>query len=186
MSLKVLSRPFHVARWIPTHSKRDYPVAAYNLYANSWDDGSSSSILTLMLRENTFTCIAMLETGELNIWLSELNSVLALCSDNSIFVAGVLLSDPFTRIQGTDVRHIVGNIGNAGMTMMISPDKPKIRPRKEGYNIVQHAEYDFKREDSFKGTSLHLSFTEWKQALSTGTMGVIDREVHFLESVVSL
>jgi hypothetical protein len=51
---------------------------------------------------------------------------------------------------------------------------------------VQHAEYDFKREDSFKGTSLHLSFTEWKQALSIGTMSVIDHEVHFLESVMSL
>ncbi|KAH6700673.1 hypothetical protein BKA61DRAFT_561892 [Leptodontidium sp. MPI-SDFR-AT-0119] len=186
VSLKLASRPLHKAHWIPVQDATDYPIADHNLYSASWDPRSYSNFLCKMRRENTFACIAMFESGELNILPSELQSVVALCSDNSIFVAGVLLNDPSIPVQGIDVRHIVGNIGHAGMTMMISPDKPRVRPRSDNYNIVQHAMYDFKREDNFKGTSLHLSFTEWKLALSTGAIGVIDQEVHFLESVVSL
>jgi hypothetical protein len=186
VSLKVISYPLHQAHWIPTLNATDYPVADHNLYSPSWNPESSSNLILKMQRENTFACIAMFESGSLNIRPSDLHAVLALCSDNSIFVAGVLLSDPSISVEGCDVRHIVGNIGHAGMTMMISPDKPRIRPLSDNYNIVQHAAYDFKREDNFGGTSLHLSFTEWKLALSTGAMGVIDQEVHFLESVVSL
>ena len=53
---------------------------------------------------------------------------LAMCSENSIFVAGSILSDPFEEIADYDVRRIVGNIGWPGICMLIAPKDPKISP----------------------------------------------------------
>lgn len=64
----------------------------------------------------------------------------------------------------------------------------KIRPLGNEYNLVEHAAYDGKREDNFKGTSLHLSFTDWTLPLEVkGVEGrTIDQEACIVESVISV
>lgn len=54
------------------------------------------------------------------------------------------------------------------------------------YNVVTHATYDLKRENNFRGTPLHLSFTDWTFPLQTGDTRTIDQSVLVVESVVSV
>lgn len=51
-----------------------------------------------------------------------------------------------------------------------------------------HKPYNFQREDNFQGTSLHLTFTNWKMPLVNIQIesNTVDQDVFFLESVVSL
>jgi hypothetical protein len=51
---------------------------------------------------------------------------------------------------------------------------------------VTHAGYNFRREDNFNATSLHLRFTDWKIPLATGDDGLIDQDIFLVEAVVSV
>ena len=51
------------------------------------------------------------------------------------------------------VKRIIGNIGRTGIWLLAAPFEPKIRPLGNEYNVVEHAAYEGKRKDSFKGTS---------------------------------
>lgn len=55
------------------------------------------------------------------------------------------------------------------------------------YNLVEHAKYDGKR-NKFKGTLLHLSFTDWTLPLEVkGAEGrTINQEAYIVESVISV
>ena len=54
------------------------------------------------------------------------------------------------------------------------------------YRIVPRAPYNGKREDNFRATTLHLSFTDWRLPLQTSVRRVIDEAVSLAESVVSV
>jgi hypothetical protein len=71
---------------------------------------------------------------------------------------------------------------------MVCPQNPRVRRLSDDFRVVRHAKYDFKREDNFKETTLHLSFIDWKLPLDTGTSswGNISKDVHYVESVVSV
>ena len=111
-----------------------------------------------------------------------------IASGNSIFVIDAMLSDPFETLAANSVKRIIGNIGRTGICMLVAPFEPKIRPLGDSYNLVEHAVYDGKRENNFKGTSLHLSFTDWTLPLEVkGTDGrTIDQEAYLVESVISV
>ncbi|MCJ1387283.1 hypothetical protein MMC18_000124 [Xylographa bjoerkii] len=143
-------------------------------------------VLGIPSRPQTLACIAMFESGTLNLDPDDLKDTLAMCSDNSIYVAGVILSDPFQPVASNDVRRIIGNIGHPGICMLIAAKEPRTRPLSKSYNVVTHAPYDWKREDNFKGTSLHLSFTDWTLPLETDGMRTIDCDVQLVESVISV
>ena len=139
-------------------------------------------------RSNTLACIAHFESGVLHIEPDELDHTLAIASGNSIFVIGALLSDPFENLAANSVQRIIGNIGRPGVCMLVAPFEPRIRPLGTEYNLIEHASYDGKREDNFKGTSLHLSFTDWTLPREVkGAEGrTIDQGAHFVESVISV
>ena len=141
-----------------------------------------------MSRAQKFACIAMFESGVHNLDPKEILPVIAIASGNSIFVAAELLSDPSNFYSdGHEVRRIVGNIGRPGISLLVAPQQDlRIRPLSNNFRVVQHAKHDLKREDNFQGTSLHLSFTDWKLALNTGNRGAIDEGVSLIESVVSV
>ena len=86
------------------------------------------------------------------------------------------------------VKRIIGNIGRIGICMLESPIEPRIRPFGGHYNIVTHAAYDGEREEKFKGTSLHLSFTDWILPLEVkgADLRTIDQEAYVVESVISV
>ena len=169
ISLKVLEAPLNEARW----------STELNTDRFTWLHVSRSA---------TLACIVHFESGTVLLGPHELDKTLAVASGNSIFVISAMVSDPFEDIAATSVKRIVGNIGRNGISMLVAPFEPKIRPLSNQYNLVEHAEYDGKRENNFKGTSLHLSFTSWTLPLEVrGAEGrTIDQEVYLVESVISV
>lgn len=189
MSLHALSRADEVFAHIssPTISLGclDYPM-----WQVSWmpDQAEANSNIPQSLnRQQTFACIAFFDSGNLNLDPEHLKSVIALSNENSIYVAGIALSDPSTPLPENEVRHIFGNIGRKGMSLLVAPKEPRIRPLSKDYRVVTHAPYDHMRENSFEGTTLHLSFTPWQPPLSQpGQDRTIDDDVFYVESVISV
>ncbi|KEY65335.1 hypothetical protein S7711_01846 [Stachybotrys chartarum IBT 7711] len=186
VSLRLLEQDLLKAKWLPL------PIRSILDDNNPMDSfinatkATASHFLEGMSRADAFACIAMFESGQFNIDPEQLNEVVALCCEDSIFVAGRLLSDPSTKSQGAHIRHLVGNIGHPGMVLLVSPLEPRIRPLKHDAQLVEHQPYDGKYDNRFRGTSLHLSFTTWKMALDWHNTGEIDQEIFLLESVVAV
>ncbi|KAK4043121.1 hypothetical protein C8A01DRAFT_13315 [Parachaetomium inaequale] len=143
----------------------------------------------------SFACIAMMETGSFNFDPSDLSSVLALCSADSLYIASALLSDPAQLLEdhhhhhqhAAGIRRVTGNIGRAGMALMIPPKSPAVRDYSvDDWYLYQHQTFDGVLDDSFGGTSLQLSFTGWKQEINVGTTGGKDVEAYYLETVISV
>jgi hypothetical protein len=148
----------------------------------------AGELLREMRRQEIFSCIALMETGTSNIQPDALKEVMAMSFRNSIFVAGTLLSDPYESVSANNVRHIVGNVGFAGLNLMVSPVGPlKIQPPA---NEVQHgslrSNFDAERPNKFHGTSLHLSFTGQRFPLVLTDIDTIGQGIFYLQSVVSL
>jgi len=156
-----------------------------------WSNELVSAILPTNLarrnRSRAFSCILWFESGGLNVSPSKLENVMAISSGNSIFASNLLFRDPHLLTEGSDIRRIIGNVGRAGITLMVPPREPRVRQVTDNYRIVQHTKYDFKREDNFRSTSLHLSFTQWEFAVDTEELnGRIDKEIFFVETIVSV
>ena len=169
ISLKVVEAPLNEAPWLPKIN------TSYLTNQN-------------LERSSILACIVHFESGVLLLKPDELEETLAIASGNSIFVIDAIISDPFETLAANSVKRIIGNIGRTGICMMVAPFEPRIRPLGSQYNLVEHAVYDGKRENNFKGTSLHLSFTDWTLPLEVkGAEGrTIDQEAYLVESVISV
>jgi hypothetical protein len=146
-------------------------------------------VLVPMTREQAFAGIAMFESGTCNVDPQSLGEVFALSSGNSLFVAGGLLCDPFEVPASNEVRRVIGNVGRAGLTFLISPPKVKIREADaEKWVAINHNEFDGKPVDHFEHTSIHLSFTEYEIPLVTegSQRHIIDRPVVLVETLISI
>ena len=137
-------------------------------------------------RQNAFACIANLERGDMQIAPEVFEQTIAVASENSIYVTAILLSDPFDKVPASSIRHIVGNVGRPGITLLVCPFEPQIRPLSNEYNVVTHALYDGRREDNFGGTSLQLRFTEWSMPINVHGSRTIDQTAHLVEAVISV
>jgi hypothetical protein len=138
-------------------------------------------------RVAAFSCLALFESGHCDVNLDLLKDVMALSSGDSIYVAAPLLCDPYEVRKPYELLRVVGNIGRPGITMLVPPANPLVRQvGPECWNIVTYAEFDGKQEDSFQGTTMHLSFTEYNQPINIGVHGAQDAEVFVLESVLSV
>lgn len=180
ISLRLIDQELFKAKWFPKQFTGVEGQFSMMLKTSVQD------LCKYMMRAHSFACIAMMESGQSNIDVKHMEAVVALCSDNSIFVAGILLSDPATTNLGMSIRHLIGNVGHAGMVLMISPSDPSTRSPTYDASMINHKLYDGNHIDSFKGTSLHLSFTKWKMPLEWDNTGDIDQQVFLLESVISV
>lgn len=91
---------------------------------------------------SAFACIAMLESGDINISSLGLHSVMALSSGDSLYIATSLLSDPAYKSE-SKITRVRGNIGRAGIAMLISPEEPRKRGYTHGHwQNVNHDEFD--------------------------------------------
>jgi hypothetical protein len=150
----------------------------------SWTTDLETRSLT---RQETFACIAMLESGAYNIDPRDLNDVIAISSRNSIFVSQLLLQDPFTLDHVDGVSRVVGNVGRTGMILMVAPHVPRIRNSDlNDFRLVTHAPFDGKKEDSFNSTTGHLRFTEFEMAFNVGDRGAIDKDLCLVETLVQV
>jgi hypothetical protein len=148
---------------------------------------TKSNTLRDLSRAQVFSCLAMFESGGINIDPAQLEGVMAMSAGNSIFVAEALLSDPGIDLPVWAIKRIVGNIGRPGVSLLVVPSSQlRVRAASNDFTAVTHADYDYQRENNFEATSLHLSFTGWKMPLVTGDQGFIDEDVHFLEAVISV
>lgn len=154
------------------------------LYDAKWAVEGRNSSLT---RPMVFSCIAMMETGKISLEAQRLEQVIALSSGNSLFVSTRLLADPYDEVAESCVTRIVGNVGRPGVNLLIPPAaSPLTRSLSTSYRAVTYAPFNGQREDNFKGTTLHLSFTSHKFPLDYGVTGIVDHQVFFVESVISV
>ncbi|KAK8085459.1 hypothetical protein PG997_006730 [Apiospora hydei] len=128
-----------------------------------------------------------METGTVNLWSGNLKNVMALASGNSIYILSHFVTDPAVETPSSAIVRIVGNVGKAGISLLIPPaSEPLIRPLSNSLRAVEYASFDGRRENNFTSTSLHLSFTPHEFPLDYGTSDIIDHQVFFVESVVSV
>lgn len=170
--LKMSAVPLHTARWLPRWEDREL----------SFPDLSKIHLS----RAETFSCVAMFESGGVNLHGDELDRVMALSAGSSLFVAAELISDPSDKVPAREIRHIVGNIGSPGISLLVPPRSVRMKSTSQNYDyrVVTHQNYDNKREDNFAGTTLHLKLTGWKIPFAAGVLGLIDQDVFFREAVV--
>jgi hypothetical protein len=178
VSLRITSQPLYRAEWLPRITPGG--LALLNKGENTMNIGQ------YVTRAQAFSLIAMFESGGLSIDPKYLTRVMAISASNSIFVAACVLSDPEENLPASSIKRIVGNIGNAGISLLVAPENPRMRTESNDYRAVLHVDYDRQRVDSFRSTSLHLSFTGWKVPLTSGAQGFIDQDIHFLEAIISV
>ncbi|KAI0430032.1 hypothetical protein F5Y09DRAFT_308589 [Xylaria sp. FL1042] len=159
-------------------------IVEFGIHHAKWCAGNDESGAK---KSRVFSCVAMMETGTVNIDGSKLDEVFALSYGNSIFVSSRLLTDPSIDVPDDTLTRIVGNVGRPGLSLLIPPPSSAlVRPLSNNYRAVNYEVFDGKRQDNFKGTSLHMSFTSHEFPLDYGANGIIDHQVFLVESVVSV
>ncbi|KAF1925279.1 uncharacterized protein M421DRAFT_423813 [Didymella exigua CBS 183.55] len=186
ISLKPLLQPLHKLAWFESLFSR-WKVPRKKASTRP----TKSALLTsqhppLPDRFESFGCIAWFDSGTVDLTREDLQYAFALCSEDTIYVPAVVLSDPFRRVPEYEMRSITGNVSRAGISILVSPIEPRVRDLSDSYNVVTHETYDRKRENNFRETSLHLSFTEWIIPLATEGSRTIDHDAQIIEAVVSI
>ena len=142
-----------------------------------------------LTRSETFACISFFDSGHIDLEPKHLETVLAVSSGSSIYIALQLLEDPSKEDIGHQVRRIAGNVGQAGTSFLVPPRNPRVRAFDESsWSVINHHAFDGQVEDSFGGTSCHLSFTDYRMPIGVANQahGRQDVEAHFVETVVSV
>ena len=120
IELEVTKYPLHLARF----SQSACHARAPTRYVSSlkwWENSARVPKLA-------FSCICYFECVGLDIDQEDFENAIAVCHQNSIFVAQRLLLDPAdTNADGPPVRRLVGNVGQLGLAILIPPNAPEIR-----------------------------------------------------------
>ncbi|KAK5059872.1 hypothetical protein LTR84_009755 [Exophiala bonariae] len=164
-------------------------VSVVNLCDVQWfmNNGSVPFNIQLNISER-LACIVGFESCFSKIRCSDLDNVFAVSFGNSIFVASELLTDPLNHKNCTDeFQRLAGNVGMLGISLLVPP-RSSLKRTAPGYDLrlVPHNRYDHGRENNFQGTSLHLSFTSWREPLIIASQGTIDQNIFYVESVLSV
>ena len=164
----------------------DLSVAQSPLSSAKWAriEGQAGSVVS---RPDILACIAMFETGHVDLDPDDFRDVIAISSGNKLYVSELLLSDPCTPFADTGVRCLIGNIGRPGMALLLSPTNPLLlEPTLDTWAMANHVDFDDKTENNFASTSLHVSLTGYHQVVNiTANHGRRDKEVFYSEAVVS-
>ena len=164
IALSVIQNPLHLAKWAQSS-----PSQAHGFLELGKD----------------FSCLAMFETGSLDIDPLELKDVMAMSAENSLFMAQYILDDPADVAEGALIRQTIGNIGRPGVSFLISAQAlVALSPNYSSWKSVPYAPYDGEVEDHFAQTTLHLNFTGDEQPLNIGQAGLRDKEVFLVEAVI--
>jgi hypothetical protein len=190
-SLRALAYAADVYRLLPSVTVAMSTILLRDLYKARWVPKWSSTpqqSSRVMTRSQTFACLAMFETGNLDLSPAPLGNVMAMASGDSLFISSALLCDPFEIPSKYEVTRVVGNIGKAGLAMLIAPEFPSSKePSLGDWNCITHAPFSGESFDGFKSTSMHLSFTGYTAPLLLAeSHGVQDVEAYLLETVLSV
>lgn len=138
--------------------------------------------------EQAFSCIAYFESG-VDLSPSQFTGVMAMSFGDSIYVSVRLLRDPGDTCTPHTARRLSGNVGKAGLILMVPPAKPMTRPSSAStWRFIDRDPYTGQFEDHFSGTTLHLSFSDWSIPIDVGAAGHgrRDIEAQIVESLVSV
>ncbi|KAH8670391.1 hypothetical protein BGZ60DRAFT_407344 [Tricladium varicosporioides] len=174
ISTSIFLRPLAEASWLQACT----PISG----------GPYSSPFRLTLPE-VFSCIAMFDAGMSHIPPDNLLEVFAISTGNSIFVTSVLLEDPITQMDFSDVRRVIGNIGQPGISFLVAPPEPKTRPLSmDNWRQINHVAFTGSLENNLQQTSIHLSFTGYDLPLRAEVQHrhTIDRPARLVETLVSV
>lgn len=160
----------------------DAEVTTKPLHCAKWLQGYFSTLPRLQAqnptRKQTLACIAMLETSSLDLPLSTFRNVFALSAADSLYVAASFLSGPGFTISQHEVRHVIGNIGKPGLSLLIAPPEPQVlQPSANSLDLINRETYDGTQRDSFSETSLHLRFSDWATPIGVGETGQGRRDI---------
>ena len=172
LELSAISTPLHEMGWVKS--------------AMAQDKGGSGFTLLPLTRSQTFSCIALFESGSFDVPPSSLKDVMAMAAADSIYISAALLCDPCERPLGYEIRRIRGSIGRSGIAMLVQVHNHKVREETQGWTMVNHNPFDGKLEDSFHTATLHLCFTDYVLPIDVGAHGLRDFEIYLLESFISL
>ena len=187
VSLSIASRPLHKSIWAQSSCKSYSSKTLKELEVKPLCALASNPWLCGMSLASAFACIAMFESGSYDIDPRDLEHVFAMSSGNSLFVAAPLLDDPSKAGKEMHIERVIGNIGRAGIAMLIPPQDPQIRkPQLEKWELINHAPFDGRCVDSFQNTTHHLSFTQYTMPCNIGKHGAQDIEAFFIESLISV
>jgi hypothetical protein len=186
-SLRALASAADIYRLLPSATVSVSVIVFQNLYEARWVPRIATSEQT-MTRAETFACLAFFETGNLDLSPDTLGNVLAMASGDSMFISTALLCDPSEVPNKFEVTRVVGNIGRPGLAMLIAPEFPRSRDAVLGdWKFISHAPFRGDTFDSFKGTSMHLSFSGYSASLlPSDKHGVQDIDAYLLETVLSV
>ncbi|KAK3174200.1 hypothetical protein OEA41_001444 [Lepraria neglecta] len=187
VSISVVQIPMYTVKWAVygpiNFDISDFRLFGFREHVSQWQ-GDPNKAMLYFPKTAQFACIAMFESGTLNIDPAGLSTVMALSSGNSIFVVDSLLQDPSE--QGLSITRLLGNLGRPSVVMLVPPQAPLIREADRGtWRLVNHYAFDGKWKTPSKTTSLHLSFTEYEIPLSV-SVGAVDAEATMLETLISV
>ncbi|KAG7006607.1 protein transport protein sec72 [Physcia stellaris] len=197
VAMTLTSSKLYNVKWMPEHypddPNDDSKSTQTKKSGNDLGEWSRSKINIVHAFEpldldlaSTFACIVMLESGNIDLSSAGLQAVMAMSAGDSLYVATRLLADPAST-PAFKITRIRGNVGRAGIALLIPPDQPRTREiEPDNWNLINHDEFDGTVTDSFQSTSLHMSFTEYVLPIDTGLHGVRDTEIYFLETVISV
>ncbi|KAL6918542.1 hypothetical protein FSST1_010037 [Fusarium sambucinum] len=171
--------------WIST-TRRNNSEVAYTFRAPSTDldvfHGEARTQLAV-----SFACIAMFDSGEFDIDPRALLGTFALSSGDSIYLTSAITKDPAQTLERTQIRRNLGNLGRPELAFLVTTAEPMLGGLElASWCSVEHDPFDGKFHNSFTGTSLHLTLTDFELPIDVGDRGLRDTQVVILESVVSL
>lgn len=162
-------------------------VLSLPLYKAKWAADASSATETNISISQAFACVAMLDSGFVNLAPQDCKDVMAVSSGNSLYVSSLLLNDPCNMSDHKIIRHRIGNVGRPGLVLLLSNRNPDIgEPSLETWRMVNHSRYNGKVEDNFQSISLQLGLTGYEMPLNIHNPGLIDSEAFYVEAVVSV
>lgn len=92
----------------------------------------------------------MFDSGACDLDTQALAEVFALSVGSSIYVAEAMLCDPYQSAKDTSISRVIGNLGRAGISLLIPPADPAVRePDDDRWTQINHTKFDGQVEDSF-------------------------------------
>jgi hypothetical protein len=172
-------------RLLPSATVAMSTIYIKDLYSFHWVPQEDATNLT---RTQAFACVAMFEIGKSNLYPESLKTVMAMSSGDSLYIANAFLCDPTEKPQEYDLSRVTGNIGRAGLAMLISPTTLNYRTKAlESWSVINHNNFDGQVSNRFNGTFMHLSFTGYPISLGAADdHGLQDTEAFLIVSVVSV
>jgi hypothetical protein len=185
VELKVASSPLCFHQWIPEECKVESLALGSNQWISQYKGPNRISPFS-MDQKQTFACIARFESGTFNFTPSAMSGVIAISSNNSLYVTRRLLQDPW-QSSCTTVDRVIGNVGKSGMAFLVSPEIPRPpRAVSDDYALVNHYPFSSKEEDCFQRTTLHMNLTGWELPIDVGSRGNRDIEAYYAEVAIGI